>query len=97
MKHKLVDSVTPGLINCQTETRLWLSWQRGHIILGQSDTVGRRVILSYQDMDATPLSSISVSTAGNTGLWRFPLSKRNTFHDLFKVALAVVCRTNSNL
>ena len=83
MKQQFVDSVTPGLINCHTETRLWVSWQRGHIILGQGDKVGRRVILSYQDMDATPLSSISVSTDGNTGLWRFPLSKRNTFHHFF--------------
>jgi len=81
MNVKYAEAVTPGLLSCETETSLWMSWQGGHIVLGEGDRVGRRVILSYQDLDALPISALSVSTDGNTGLWRFPLAKRKIFED----------------
>ena len=61
---------TVGVVSGSQFKWLWVSWTGGVVAVGQGQTVGQNVFLSYTDPSPTAVNYIGVATGwGATGLW----------------------------
>lgn len=70
---KMAEHHTPNILSCNEERHFWLSWYSGHICLGHGRKKGENMIVSYQDLNPSPILAISFSSFQVAGGWRIPL------------------------
>jgi len=70
---KMAEHLTPNILSCNEERHFWLSWYGGHICLGHGRKKGENMIVSYQDLNPSPIFAVSFSSFQVSGGWRIPL------------------------
>ena len=64
---------TPNILHCNEERHFWLSWYGGHVCLGHGKKKGENMIVSYQNLNPSPILAVSFSSSQVPGGWRIPL------------------------